>query len=155
MELFKFGWAGKVLLAMFLFVPGFFLASYNRNRFGTSPEATLTWWAMFISLSLAFYMVVSGRSHELLDVPPAATTAVIACTFGVLANILLYQAFAEAPSPGYPASVIALNSVVAVLISPKLSSMFPEYFNRMELTATGMLGAALAVVGVMLVSLQK
>ena len=104
-------WFSKSILATLCIVPSFIAVPFMKFRFGVDPLVFLAWYFGATSISIVVYLLICGRSEEIL--PPASALAIIitiGAIFGALANGSLFQAIGLAPNPGLPPVMYATSA---------------------------------------------
>ena len=96
-------WFAKSILATVSIVPAFIAIPFMKFRYGVDPLVFLAWYFGATAISIACYLVLSGRGAELVPpVPVLVAILLIGVVFGALANGALFQAIGLAPNPGLP-----------------------------------------------------
>ena len=63
-------WFSKSILATLCIVPSFIAVPFMKFRFGVDPLVFLAWYFGATSISIVVYLLICGRSEEIL--PPAS-----------------------------------------------------------------------------------
>ena len=146
-------WFSKSILATLCIVPSFIAVPFMKFRFGLDPLVFLAWYFGATSISIVVYLLICGRSEEIL--PPASALAIIitiGAIFGALANGALFQAIGLAPNPGLPPVMYATSSMIVFFLSVALAGTFPSLFKPVVADLGRVLGIGLILVGLYLLA---
>ena len=146
-------WFWKSIVAMILLVVIPFVASVLQNKFKVPAEVTLVWWMIGVGLGVGFWSFFKGYSSVMFSAKPVLIAGGLGITIGVLANVFLFQAFANCSNPGVPMAIVSANAILAVFLTKWLSKLSPEYFSHISFSWAHLAGAVLIVSGVVVIRL--
>ena len=146
-------WFAKSIMATVSIVPAFIAIPFMKFRYGVDPLVFLAWYFGATAISIACYLVLSGRGAELVPpVPVLVAILLIGVVFGALANGALFQAIGLAPNPGLPPVMYATSSMLVFFLSVALAGSFPNLFKPVVADLGRVGGIALILIGLYLLA---
>lgn len=151
------GWVGKSIIATLFFVPILIAMGFFGKNFGIKAEvAIICYYAGIILGTLC--LALPSRLLQTQDFKPwGALTALVlmGALLGAMGNILFFNALTEAPNPSLPAAMINLAPGLVLVFSVMLAQWLPQFFVASKLGWHHICGLTLAVVGIVLMSIQR
>ncbi len=147
-------WVSKSLVSLGCLIPAWLAIGFFWKNYGVRAEVTMLWYFGGLILGSAASVPFAGifKAVDFIPTVPLLAIALLGGTFGLVANLLLFQAIPLAPNPALPVAIANTSSLFVFVFSAALALLLPRYFDPAALDLRSFAGLLAALAALYLIT---